>query len=168
MHHEVGDRATHDDTRHGTTSLFAALDVGTGRVYEELRRRHRAVEFGAFLRHLEREVPADLDVHLILDNYATHKTPTVKRWLAAHPRFHLHFTPTGASWLNLVERWFSELTTKKLRRSAHRSVAALRRDIQVWVERWNESPRPFIWTRTADEILASLARYCRRISETGH
>jgi transposase len=143
------ERASHDYLRHGTTSLFAALDVGSGRVYGQLRRRHRAKEFGAFLRHLDAEVPADLDVHLILDNYATHKTPAIRRWLAAHPRFVLHFTPTSASWLNLVERWFSELTTKKLRRSAHRSTRALERDIREWMERWNAAPRPFVWTKKA-------------------
>jgi transposase len=162
------ERATHDYLRHGTTSLFAALDVGSGRVYGQLRRRHRAREFAAFLRHLDAEVPADLDLHLILDNYATHTTPAIRRWLLAHPRFHLHFTPTSASWLNLVERWFAELTTKKLRRSAHRSVAALERDIRQWMERWNESPRPFVWTKSADEILASVAAYCMRISGAGH
>ena len=161
-------RATHDYLRHGTTSLFAALDVASGRVYGQLHRRHRAAEFAKFLRHLDAEVPAELDVHLILDNYATHKTPAIRRWLAAHPRFHLHFTPTSASWLNLVERWFAELTTKRLRRAAHRSTRALERDIREWVALWNESPRPFIWTKTADEILASVAAYCMRISGAGH
>jgi transposase len=162
------ERRTHDYVRHGTTSLFAALDVGSGRVYGQLHRRHRAREFGRFLRHLDAEVPAALDVHLILDNYATHKTPEIQRWLLRHPRFHLHFTPTGASWLNQVERWFSELTTKRLRRGTHRSVVALRRDIRAWVAQWNESPRPFAWTKTADEILDSVARYCMRISDAGH
>jgi transposase len=162
------ERRSHDYVRHGTTSLFAALDVASGRVYGQLKRRHRAREFLGFLRHLDAEVPSELDVHLILDNYATHTTPEIRRWLVRHPRFQLHFTPTGASWLNLVERWFSELTTKRLRRSAHRSVAALSRDIMAWVERWNESPRPFIWTKSADEILASVAAYCQRISVTGH
>ena len=161
-------RATHDDTRHGTTSLFAALDVGSGRVYEQLHSRHRAIEFGRFLRHLDAQVPPELDVHLILDNYATHKTPQIRRWLARHSRFHLHLTPTGASWLNQVERFFSELTTKRLRRGSHRSVLALRRDIREWVALWNESPRPFAWTKTADEILASVAAYCTRISDSGH
>jgi transposase len=120
------------------------------------------------LRHLEAEVPAELQVHLILDNYATHKTPAIRRWLARHPRFVLHFTPTGASWLNQVERFFAELTTKRLRRGTHRSVLALRRDLRDWVAQWNADPRPFAWTKTADEILASVARYCMRISETGH
>ena len=161
-------RAGHDYTRHGTTRLFAALDVASGRVHGRLRRRHRAAEFGKFLRHLDAQVPAGLDVHLILDNYATHKTPAIRRWLAAHPRFICHFTPTSASWLNLVERWFAELTTKKLRRSAHRSTRALERDIRAWVERWNENPRPFVWTKTADEILAGVAAYSTRISGAGH
>jgi transposase len=164
----VPERATYDYVRHGTTSLFAALDVASGRVYGQLHRRHRAREFGAFLRHLDHAVPAGLEVHLVLDNYATHKTPQIRRWLVAHPRFVLHFTPTSASWLNLVERWFAELTTKKLRRSAHRSTRALERDIRAWVEQWNENPRAFTWTKSADEILASVAAYCRRISETGH
>jgi transposase len=158
-------RATHDSLRHG---LFAALEVGSGRVHSQLYQRHRAVEFGKFLRHLDAQVPAGLEVHLILDNYATHKTPAIRRWLAAHPRFVLHFTPTGASWLNQVERFFAELTTKRLRRGAHRSVRELRRDIRDWVALWNQSPRPFAWTKGADEILESVARYCMRISETGH
>jgi transposase len=164
----VPERRTHDYLRHGTTSLFAALDVASGRVFRQLHRRHRAEEFAKFLRHLDREVPEGLDVHLILDNYATHKTPAIKRWLAAHPRFELHFTPTGSSWLNLVERWFAELTTKLIRRGAHRSVAELERDIERWAANWNEDPRPFVWTRTADEILESLAMYCKRISDSGH
>lgn len=133
-----------------------------------MHRRHRAREFGAFLRHLDAEVPDDLEVHLVLDNYATHKTPAIRRWLAAHPRFVLHFTPTSASWLNLVERWFADLTTKKLRRSAHRATRALERDIRDWVALWNQNPRPFIWTKTADEILASVAAYCTLISGAGH
>lgn len=162
------ERATHDYTRHGTTSLFAALDVASGRVYGQLHRRHRAREFGAFLRHLDAQVPPELEVHLVLDNYATHKTPQIRRWLAAHPRFVCHFTPTSASWLNLVERWFGELTTKKLRRGVHRSTRALERDIRDWVEQWNQNPRPFVWTKSADEILASVAAYCMRISGAGH
>jgi transposase len=164
----VPERRTHDYTRHGTTSLFAALDVASGRVFRQLHRRHRAQEFGKFLRHLDREVPKELEVHLILDNYATHKTPAIMRWLVGHPRFQLHFTPTGSSWLNLVERWFAELTTKLIRRGAHRSVPELERDIERWAAGWNENPRPFVWTRTADEILHSLAAYCQRISDSGH
>ncbi|WP_455362648.1 IS630 family transposase [Streptomyces sp. SYSU K21746] len=164
----VPERRSHDYVRSGTTTLFAALDTATGKVIGSLHRRHRAVEFRKFLIKLDREVPADLDVHLILDNYITHKVPVIKKWLAAHPRFHLHFTPTGSSWLNLVERWFAELTQKKLRRGVHRSVQALERDIRTWLADWNDQPRPFIWTKTADEILDKVAAYCRRISDSGH
>ncbi len=162
------ERRSHDYTRHGTTSLFAALDTLNGTVISSLHRRHRALEFKKFLERIDAEVPDELDVHLILDNYATHKTPTIKRWLQRHPRFHLHFTPTGSSWLNLVERWFGELTTKKIKRGAHRSVTELERDIKTWIETWNENPRPYVWVKTADQILASLTRYCIRISEAGH
>jgi transposase len=161
-------RATHDYKRNGTSSLFAALDAASGRVIRSLHARHRAIEFKKFLVKIDREVPTGLDVHLILDNYATHKTPAIKRWLAAHPRFHLHFTPTGASWLNLVERWFAELTARKLRRGAHRSVRALNADIEDWTERWNEDPKPYVWTKTADQILEALAAYCQRITDSGH
>ncbi|GLF99958.1 IS630 family transposase, partial [Streptomyces yaizuensis] len=140
------ERRSHDYIRAGTTTLFAALEVATGKVIGSLHRRHRAIEFRKFLTRLDREVPPDLDVHLILDNYATHKTPDIKKWLLAHPRFHLHFTPTSASWLNLVERWFAELTQKKLKRGVHRSVQALEHDIRTWLTDWNEHPRPFIWT----------------------
>jgi len=162
------ERRSHDYVRHGTTSLFAGLDTLTGRVIGALHRRHRASEFRSFLERIEAEVPAGLAVHLVLDNYATHKTPAIKRWLLRHPRFHLHFTPTGASWLNLVERWFAELTTKKIKRGAHTSVPALERDIRAWIATWNEDPRPFVWLKTADQILASLARYCERISNSAH
>ncbi len=162
------ERRSHDYVRHGTTSLFAGLDTLTGRVIGSLHRRHRASEFRSFLERIDAEVPADLAVHLVLDNYATHKTPAIKRWLLRHPRFHLHFTPTGASWLNLVERWFAELTTKKIKRGAHTSVPALERDIRAWIATWNEDPRPFVWLKTADQILASLARYCERISNSAH
>ncbi len=164
----VPERRSHDYVRAGTTTLFAALDTATGKVIGSLHRRHRATEFRKFLVKLDREVPDDLEVHLVLDNYITHKVPVIKRWLAAHPRFHLHFTPTGSSWLNLVERWFAELTTKKLRRGVHRSVQALERDIRTWLADWNDHPRPFIWTKTADEILDKVAAYCRRISDSGH
>jgi transposase len=164
----VPERQTHDYKRSGTTSLFAALDIASGKVIGSLHARHRAVEFKKFLIQIDREVPADLDVHLILDNYATHKTPAVRRWLAAHPRFHLHFTPTGASWLNLVERWFAELTTKKLRRGTHRSVRQLNTDIRAWLAGWNDNPRPFVWTKTAEQILESLAAYCQRINASRH
>ncbi|MFJ3176631.1 transposase, partial [Streptomyces roseus] len=130
--------------------------------------RHRAAEFKKFLTKLDSEVPDDLQVHLILDNYATHKTPDIKKWLLSHPRFHLHFTPTSASWLNLVERWFAELTQKELKRGVHRSVQALERDIRAWLTGGNEQPRPFVWTKTADEILDKDAAYYRRISDSGH
>jgi transposase len=161
-------RATHDYKRHGTSSLYAALDLSTGKVIGKLHSRHRAIEFKKFLQTIEQEVPTDLDVHLVLDNASTHKTPMIKRWLLAHPRFKLHFTPTSSSWLNLVERWFGELTTKKLQRSTHRSVRALNKDIRDWIETWNENPRPYVWTKTADQILESITRYCQRINQTGH
>ncbi|WP_043265906.1 IS630 family transposase [Streptomyces sp. CT34] len=164
----VPERRSHDYVRAGTTTLFAALEVATGKVIGSLHRRHRAAEFKKFLIKLDKEVPAKLAVHLILDNYATHKTPAIKKWLLAHPRFHLHFTPTGSSWLNLVERWFGELTSKKLRRSVHRSVQALERDIRTWLADWNDNPRPFTWTKTADEILEKVTAYCKRIPDSGH
>jgi transposase len=161
-------RATHDYKRAGTSSLYAALDLTTGKVIGRLHSRHRAIEFKQFLQTLDREVPADLDVHLVLDNSSTHKTPAIQRWLTAHPRFVLHFTPTSSSWLNLVERWFAELTTKLLRRGTHRSVRELNRDIRAWIDTWNDHPRPFVWTKTADEILESISRYCQRINDSGH
>lgn len=161
-------RRTHDYVRHGTTSLFAALDVATGAVIGECHRRHRAVEFRKFLDTIEARVPATLDVHLILDNYGTHKTATIKRWLAKRPRFHVHFTPTSASWINLVERWFAEITRKQIRRGSHRSTRELERAIRESLRITNENPTPFVWTKTADEILDSLARFCQRISGTGH
>jgi transposase len=162
------ERATHDYKRSGTSSLYAALDITTGKVIGSLHARHRAIEFKKFLTTLDREVPQNLDVHLILDKNSTHKTPAIQRWLAAHPRFVLHFTPTSSSWLKLVERWFAELTNKKLRRGAHRSVRALNQDIRHWVDTWNENPRPFVWTKTADQILESIARYCGRINDSRH
>jgi transposase len=164
----VPPRATHDYKRHGTSSLYAALNLTTGKVIGRLHTRHRAIEFKQFLRTLDNEVPADLDVHVILDNSSTHKTPQIKRWLLAHPRFVLHFTPTSSSWLNLVERWFAELTTKKLRRSAHTSVRQLNHDIRAWIKTWNDDPRPYVWTKTADQILESISIYCRRISNSAH
>ncbi|KOU46260.1 IS630 family transposase [Streptomyces sp. WM6378] len=164
----VPERRSHDYLRAGTTTLFAALDAASGQVIGSLHRRHRTAEFRKFLAKLDREVPAHLDVHLIADNYGTHKTEPVRRWLLAHPRFHLHFTPTGSSWLNLVERWFAELTCKKLQRSVHRSVQALERDIRTWIKDWNTNPRPYVWHKTADQILNSLANYCRRINDSGH
>jgi len=161
-------RMTHDYKRHGTSSLFAALNATTGQVIRSLHSRHRAIEFKKFLVKIDQEVPAQLDVHVILDNYSTHKTPQITRWLAAHPRFVLHFTPTGASWINLVERFFGELTERKLRRAAHRSVRALNADIQDWIENWNENPQPYVWTKTADQILEKLATYCNTINASGH
>jgi transposase len=154
--------------RNGTSSLYAALDITTGKVIGSLHARHRAVEFGKFLRKLDREVPAELDVHLVLDNASTHKTPAIRRWLAAHPRFVLHFTPTSSSWLNLVERWFAELTPKTLQRSTHRSVRALNADVRARIDTWNDDPKPYMWVKTADEILDKVAHYCRRINDSGH
>jgi transposase len=164
----IPERATHDYKRSGTSSLYAALDLTTGQVIGSLHARHRAVEFKKFLQRLDLEVPADLEVHLVLDNASTHKTPAIKRWLAAHPRFVLHFTPTSSSWLNLVERWFAELTNKKLRRGAHRSVRQLNTDIRAWIETWNEDPRPYVWTKSADEILGSISRYCTQFNDSRH
>jgi transposase len=162
------ERRSHDYKRHGTTSLFAALDVKTGKVIGACHRRHRSVEFRKFLDTIEQAVPPSLEIHLILDNYGTHKTATIRSWLAKRPRFHVHFTPTSASWINLVERWFSALTEKQIRRGAHRSVHQLEAAIKSYLAITNASPRPFIWTKTADEILTSVARFCQRTSETGH
>ena len=162
------ERRTHDYARHGTTSLFAALDVKTGTVIGELHRRHRSVEFRKFLDTIDTTVPGDLDVHLILDNYGTHKTAAIRRWLAKRPRFQVHFTPTSSSWLNLVERFFAALTEKQIRRGVHRSVRELETAIKQYLAVTNESPKPFVWTKTADEILSSLARYCARTSGSGH
>jgi transposase len=162
------ERRTHDYVRHGTTSLFAALDAKTGKIIGQLHRRHRAIEFRKFLDTINAAVPAPLDVHLILDNYGTHKTPMIHRWLARHPRFHLHFTPTSASWLNLVERWFALLSDKQIKRGAHASTSALEAAILTYIAFSNNSPKPFVWTKAADNILASVARFCHRISGTGH
>ena len=162
------ERRTHDYARHGITSLFAAFNIADGTVITELHRRHRAVEFKKFLVAIDKAVPAELDVHLICDNLATHKTPAINDWLAKHPRFHRHFTPTGSSWINQVERWFGLLTDQLLRRGVHKSVAALENDVRAWITAWNESPKPFAWTKTAEEILDSLARYIARISGAGH
>lgn len=159
-------RATHDYERNGTIDLFAALDIATGTVITDLRRTHTSKDFVAFLNKVNREVPAELDVHVVLDNLSAHKTPLVQKWLLRHRRFHFHFTPTYGSWMNLVERWFSALTTKKLTRSAHRSVAELAADITAWVETWNDDPKPFTWTKSADEILGSIARYCAAVTGT--
>jgi transposase len=162
------ERRTHDYLRHGITTLFAALDVATGQVIGSIHRRHRAAEFRTFLAKLDKQVPAELDVHLICDNYSTHKAPTVRAWLDAHPRFHMHFTPTYSSWLNQVERWFGLLTDKQLRRGVHKNLQALERDIRAWITQWNDNPQPFIWTKTAEEILERLASYLDRIPGAGH
>jgi transposase len=162
------ERRSHDYRRHGTTSLFAALDVATGKVIGELHRRHRSVEFRSFLDRIDKEVPAELEVHLVLDNYGTHKTPLIHRWLLRHPRFQLHFTPTYSSWINQVERWFALLTEKQLRRGTHRSTRALEDAIRLYLALHNEASTPFVWVKTADEILANIARFCLRTSEAGH
>jgi transposase len=162
------ERRTHDYHRNGITSLFAAFDVADGTVIGELHRQHRATEFKKFLITIDKRVPTELDIHLVCDNYGTHKTPAVKAWLTKHPRFHMHFTPTGSSWINQVERWFGFLTDQKIRRGTHKSVQALEADIRDWITDWNTHPRPFIWTKTAEEILESLARFCSRISGAGH
>jgi transposase len=162
------ERRTHDYVRNGVTDLFAALDVATGQVIARTRRRHRAAEFKDFLAQVDKVIPSDLDVHVVMDNSSTHKTPDIQRWLLRHPRYTVHFTPTSSSWLNLVERWFAELTRRMLKRSAHRSVTTLETDLRAWVAAWNEDPRPFIWHKTADEILDTLAQYCQRISGSGH
>jgi transposase len=162
------ERRSHDYARHGVTSLFAAFNIADGTVISELHRRHRAVEFKKFLIAIDKAVPAGLDVHLICDNLATHKTPAIRDWLARHPRFQVHFTPTGSSWINQVERWFGFLTDQMIRRGIHKSVQALEKDVRAWIENWNENPRPFMWTKTAEEILDSLAKYIARISGAGH
>jgi len=162
------ERRSHDYRRCGTTDLFAALDVKTGTVLAEIHRRHRSQEFRQFLSTIDQSVPDDLDVHLILDNASTHKTLLIKKWLVRHPRYHLHFTPTSASWINLVERWFGLLTEKQLRRGVHRSTVALEAAIRNYLIHYNRAPKPFRWTKSADEILETLGRYCQRISDSGH
>ena len=156
------ERGTHDYKRHGTTSLFAALELKTSRVIGQLRRRHRSQEFRQFLDVIEAQVPAQLEIHIIVDNYGTHKTAMIRKWFAKRPRFHLHFTPTYGSWINLVERWFAELTNKRIRRGVFRSVKELEAAIGEYIDVHNENPKPFVWTRTADQILASIARYAQR------
>ena len=156
------ERRTHDYARHGTTSLFAALDIKTGQVVGALHQRHRSIEFRKFLNRIEASVPAELDAHLVLDNYGTHKTPQVRAWLAKRPRFHVHFTPTYGSWLNQVERWFAELTNKQLRRGVHRSVRALETAIREFIDAHNADAKPFVWTKSADDILASMKRFAQR------
>jgi transposase len=156
------ERGTHDYKRHGTTSLFAALELKTSRVIGQLHRRHRSREFRRFLDAIEAQVPAELEVHLIADNYGTHKTAVIRKWFAKRPRFHVHFTPTYGSWINLVERWFAELTNKRIRRGVFRSVKELESAIREFIDVHNEEPKPFVWTRTADQILDSIARYAQR------
>jgi transposase len=158
------ERRTHDYVRHGTTSLFAAFNIADGTVIGEVHRQHRAVEFKKFLITIDKTVPEGLDIHVVCDNYGTHKTPAIKAWLAKHPRFHMHFTPTGSSWLNQVERWFGFLTDQKIRRGAHMSIQSLEKDIRDWMKAWNEDPKPFVWKKSAEEILDSLARYLRRVT----
>jgi len=158
-------RATHDYERNGTCDLFAALEIATGKVITDIRARHTSADFVAFLTKVNRNVPDDLAIHVILDNLSAHKTPTVHRWLGRHRRFHLHFTPTYGSWMNLVERWFSALTTKKLQRAAHRNVKELAADIKAWAATWNENPTPFVWHKTAEQILERLAGYCTAINQ---
>jgi len=157
------ERRTHDYYRHGITSLFAAFNIADGTVISQLHRRHRAVEFKKFLVAIDKTVPADLDVHLVCDNYGTHKTPEIRTWLTRHPRFHVHFTPTGSSWINQVERWFALLTDKLIRRGVHTSVQELEKAIRDWIRTWNADPRPFTWVKTADDILNSLADYLSKI-----
>jgi len=162
------ERRTHDYRRHGTTTLFAALNIATGKVIGELHRRHRSKEFLQFLHTIEEAVPRKLDVHLVMDNYGTHKTPSVRRWLARNPRFHVHFTPTSASWLNQVERWFATLTERQIRRGTHRSTVELEQAIRSYLTLNNLDPKPFIWSKTADQILESIKRFCMRTSDSGH
>lgn len=162
------ERRTHDYSRHGTTDLFAALEVATGRVIGSCQRRHRSLEFRKFLDEIDASVPTDLDVHMILDNSSTHKTALIQRWLAKRPRYHLHFTPTGSSWLNLVERWFAALTEKQLRRGVHRSTRELEQAILSYIESTNAAPKPFVWIKTADQIFASITRFCERTLDSGH
>lgn len=162
----IPERRTHDYMRHGTTTLFAALDIATGEVIGELHRRHRSSEFLKFLRTIQANVPAELDVHLVMDNYGTHKTSSIKAWFTRHPRFHVHFTPTSASWLNQVERWFATLTEKYIRRGTHRSTRQLEQAIKQYLTIHNADPKPFVWTKSADDILASIERFCLRISNS--
>jgi transposase len=164
----VPERRTHDYVRNGTTNLYAALDVASGNVIADTSPRHRAQEFRRFLNVIDSSVPAHLDVHVVLDNSSTHKTPQIQRWLLRHPRFTLHFTPTYSSWLNLVERWFAELTEKWIKRGAHRSVKDLVASIQTWITNCNQNPKPYTWHKNAEEILTTLAAYCQRISDSGH
>ena len=162
------ERRTRDYARHGVTSLFAAFSIADGTVISELHRQHRAVEFRKFLIAIDKAVPAGLDVHLVCDSLATHKTPAIADWLARHPRFEMHFTPAGSSWTSQVERWFGFLTDQMIRRGARKSARALEKEVRAWIETWNQNPRPFVWTKTAEEILNSLAEYIAKISGAGH
>ena len=162
------ERRTHDYVRHGTTSLFAAFDISDGTVITALHRRHRAIEFRKFLATIDAQVPDYLDIHLVCDNYGTHKAPTVQSWLDRHPRFHMHYTPTYSSWINQVERWFAELTRQLIERGDHRSVQALEKDIRSWIAAWNDNPKPFVWTKTAEHILQSIQQLMKRINGAGH
>jgi transposase len=161
-------RHTHDYVRNGTTNLYAALDLASGKVIAEMTPRHRAEEFRRFLNTIDATVPGHLDIHVVLDNSSTHKTPQIQRWLLRHPRFTMHFTPTYSSWLNLVERWFAELTTKWIKRSTHRSVRDLVASIRTWITNRNDDPKPYVWHKTADDILTSLATHCQRINDSRH
>lgn len=162
------ERRTHDYERHGTTSLFAALNIATGKVIGQCHRRHRHQEFLRFLDRIEGEVPRELDIHLVMDNYATHKTPKVAAWFKKHPRYHLHFTPTSASWLNQVERWFAKITEQRIRRSAFHCVKDLEKAIEDYIAANNAHPKPFVWTATADLILGKVKSVCERINQSGH
>jgi transposase len=164
------ERRTHDYYRHGTTSLFAALNVATGEVIGRCHRRHRHQEFLKFLRHIDRVIPKEpgLEIHLVMDNYATHKTPAVRRWFARHQNYQVHFTPTGASWLNQIERFFAQITTKRIRRGVFRSVAALEMAIRKYLDEHNQNPQPYVWTADAENILRRVANVCKRISDSGH
>ena len=162
------EKRTHDYVRHGTTSLFAAMNIEDGTVIASTHRGHRAVEFKKFLAKIDQNVPEHLDIHVVCDNYGTHKHPTVTPWLGRHPRFHMHFTPTYSSWINQVERLFAEITRDLLQRSDHRSVQALEADLRSWITAWNANSRPFVWTKTAEEILESIGRLLQRIGGAGH
>ena len=162
------ERRTHDYVRHPVTNLFAAFNIADGTVISSIHRRHRAVELKKFLAKIDAEVPDDLDVHLVCDSYGTHKTPAINAWLAKHPRFHMHFTPTSSSWVNQVERWFGLITDELIRRGSHTSVQALEADTRAWANGWNEDPKPFIWTKPAEQILESIGRLLTRISGAAH
>lgn len=162
------ERRSHDYTRHGTTTLFAALDAASGKVIGRCHRRHRAVEFRKFLDRIDAEVPEDLEIHIIMDNYGTHKTPSIRNWFAKRPRYHQHFTPTGASWISMVERWFGLLTERQVRRGNHRSTRELEAAVMRYIDTHNADPKPFVWTKTADQILDSVKRFCLRTSNSGH